>query len=259
MTTTSTATMSPMMKLVVAKIALVLLLLSLSSGVCATTNSEIDDKGVQRLVVEAGDDVEADFQKDKKTPNPSPRPTVLPTTRPTVRPTLPPTSNPSPSPTARPTLLPSTSSPTDSFCVGGQEFSTTFAANGTCAGRLNRNGIISTCAAAPKSNPGAFDMSPRLFFQLGPFNVGGPVGQVKCVTVTRDSGCTPGVFPVTYSPNFDPSTITTNYLADPGQGNTASVWSFNLPGGADFVLIFQQVTIGSAVVGCPLRVCVDIP
>jgi hypothetical protein len=123
----------------------------------------------------------------------------------------------------------------------------------------NRLDSPTTCGAS-KANPGAFDTDTRTFFQLGPFNVGGPAGQVKCVTVTWASSCT-NVFPVTYSPNFVPGSVTTNYLADPSTSFRAvtPVWSFNLTGGADFVLIFQQVTIGSAVVGCPLTVCIDIP
>jgi hypothetical protein len=126
-------------------------------------------------------------------------------------------------------------------------------------GRLNRGRSPSMCAAL-KGNPGATDSIVRSYFQLGPFNVGGPAGQVKCVTVTWASSCT-NVFPVTYSPNVVLGSVTTNYLADPSTSFSAvtPVWSFNLTGGADFVLIFQQVTIGSAVVGCPLTVCIDIP
>lgn len=116
------------------------------------------------------------------------------------------------------------------------------------AGRLSRNGVVSSCAA-PKSCPGVFDTAGRSYDAYTYVNT---TSTTACITVRLDDrGCGGNdLFSAAYLGSYDPTNVCTNYLADAG-GSPAVVgsYSFNVPAGATFVVVVHEVYGGQ---GCGL-------
>ena len=131
--------------------------------------------------------------------------------------------------------------------VAGTGFTT---ATGSQTARLNRNGVVSTCAG--KANPGTTGTGTRQFDSYTFTNCS---SAASCVTATLVNACTganPQLFVAAYTGSFNPASVTTNYLGDPGTSNTAggpSSFSFNVASGATFVLVVSEVNQGLAI-GC---------
>ncbi len=110
--------------------------------------------------------------------------------------------------------------------------------SGTQTGRLNRNGIASSCAV-PKSCL-IFDSAPGRAFDAYTFHNNS--GATACVNVTLNVlEQTNSNYQVdAYLGSFDPANICTNYLADPGFSSgtppTPIAMTFNVPDGMDFIL-----------------------
>ncbi len=122
--------------------------------------------------------------------------------------------------------------------------------SGTQTGRLNRNGIASSCAT-PKSCL-QFDSTPGRAFDGYSFT--NDSGATACVSVTLDvltqANCNLQVD--AYDGSFDPANICTNYLADPGLSSgippTQTTMSFNVAAGDTFVLDVHTTNPGET--GC---------
>ena len=126
-------------------------------------------------------------------------------------------------------------SPDHSFATGNQ------------TGRLNRNGVASSCAVPKACNifatTGARAFDAYTFPNLS--------GTDACIMVTLDvttpTGANYGVD--AYLDSFDPANICTNYLADPGLSSgggpqTPISMSFTVPGRHSVVLVVHTVNEG---------------
>lgn len=116
-------------------------------------------------------------------------------------------------------------------------------ATGTQTNRINRNGLVGTCAAA-KAFPGAVAAGPRQFdaYTFATCANSGPY----CVTVTLTNNCTGNkqLFGAVYAGSFVPASIGTNYLSDPGASNIAGgpiSFSVPIPAGSTFVVVVSDV------------------
>lgn len=116
-------------------------------------------------------------------------------------------------------------------------------ATGTQTNRINRNGVVGTCAAA-KAFPGAVAAGPRQFdaYTFATCANSGPY----CVTVTLTNNCTGNkqLFGAVYGGSFVPANIATNYRSDPGASNTAAgprSFSVPIPAGSTFVVVVSDV------------------
>src|SRR6185503_5443967 len=107
----------------------------------------------------------------------------------------------------------------------------------TQTGRMTRSGVVSTCAA-PKVFPGTNDTLVRHFDQYSFTNSG---SSTACVTFSVSNDCG-NLFAATYSPSYNPASISTNYQSDPGASNNPMVWSANVAAGQTIILVIHEVT-----------------
>ncbi|HYV03798.1 MAG TPA: hypothetical protein VFB82_04395 [Blastocatellia bacterium] len=128
--------------------------------------------------------------------------------------------------------------------------------HGTTVGRLNRNGISSTCAA-PKTCL-LFDSATGRAFDT--YAIPNESGEDACVTVNLDEpdNATCNLQSNAYLGSFVSSNICTNYLADPGLSTgvppTATNFSFVVPAGQTLVLVVMTTNPGET--GCPYTLTV---
>jgi hypothetical protein len=119
-------------------------------------------------------------------------------------------------------------------------------ASGNQIGRLNRNGIASSCAS-PKTCL-IFDPANSRAFDAYTFTNNS--GATACVTgnlnVLTQSAA--NYQSNAYLGSYDPNNICTNYLADPGLSSgsppTPTIFSFNVPAGANFVIVVHTTNPG---------------
>jgi hypothetical protein len=122
--------------------------------------------------------------------------------------------------------------------------------SGNQLGRLNRNGISSTCAAPKTCN--LFTPSDNRAFDS--YVIPNVSGATQCVTVVLDvidqEAC--NLQSNAYLTSFDPNNICTNYLADPGLSSgtppTPTTFSFEIPADNDMVLVVHTTNPGE--IGC---------
>src|SRR5207244_2509870 len=112
------------------------------------------------------------------------------------------------------------------------------AGDGTQIGRMTRNAVIGTCAV-PKAYPGTNDATVRHYDSYRFINT---TGGTACVTVQLSNSCANNVFSAAYLTAYDPSNISTNYLADPGSSSANATYSFNVAAGAVFVIVVHEVS-----------------
>jgi hypothetical protein len=113
------------------------------------------------------------------------------------------------------------------------------AITGTQTGRLNRFAPPSSCGVN-KPNPGAFDTAVRRF-DAYTFTA----CSNSCVTVnTTNTVNSVGLFTVVYNGAFNPASITTNYLADPGNSGSGQPFSFNVVAGQTYTIVVSEVNVG---------------
>lgn len=112
--------------------------------------------------------------------------------------------------------------------------------------RIFRDDPGSTCAAPTTVAPGpagALNYDAHTFKNFSQ--------STQCITVTLDpQTCTTNlIHAVAYIPTFNPADPTANYAGDIGASpTTPKSFSFNVPGGASFVVVVHEITPGS---GCP--------
>jgi hypothetical protein len=123
-------------------------------------------------------------------------------------------------------------------------------------GRLNRNGISSTCAA-PKSCL-IFDTATGRAFDT--YAIPNQSGQAQCVSISLTAPDTTvcNVQSNAYLTSFDPNNICTNYLGDPGLSTgvppTPTNFSVTVPTGQTLVIVVMTTNPGET--GCPYTVTV---
>jgi hypothetical protein len=138
---------------------------------------------------------------------------------------------------------------TGSFTINDSNTQTPF----TQTGRLTQNGVISTCASQ-KTFPGVADTNQRRVkvYQFVNNNT-----STACITVTLNAGScvgASGLFSAAYT-GFNPGSISMNYLADIGASpNPSRSYSFNVPAGADFQVVVNQLNINQSCPGYTLTV-----
>lgn len=126
--------------------------------------------------------------------------------------------------------------------------------HGTTVGRLNRNGIGSTCAA-PKTCL-IFDTTPGRAFDT--YAIPNESGENQCVTInlSAPANTTCNVQSNAYLTSFNGASICTNYLGDPGLSTgvppTPTSFSVVVPAGQTLVVVVMTTNPGET--GCPYTV-----
>jgi CHRD domain/PKD-like domain/Right handed beta helix region len=125
----------------------------------------------------------------------------------------------------------------------------------TQTGRMNRFGVVSTCAA-PKSYPGDFTTSGSRLYDS--YTVTNPTNAPICATIGISSGCGVNMFSIAYLGSYNPAALATNYLADPGSSfpNTG-FYEATIPANGTIVVIVHEVNTGTGCSNYNLRV--DVP
>lgn len=126
--------------------------------------------------------------------------------------------------------------------------------HGTTIGRLNRNGIASSCAA-PKTCD-IFATDPGRAYDT--YAIPNQSGQAQCVTINlsapADTVC--NVQSNAYLTSFDGANICTNYLGDPGLSTgvppTSTSFSVTVPAGQTLVVVVMTTNPGET--GCAYTV-----
>lgn len=111
---------------------------------------------------------------------------------------------------------------------------------GNQTSRLNRTGIISTCAA-PKATPALQDSLTGRRFDQYTFTASAS----GCVTVTIVPSNATALFSAAYNGTYDPLNIQSNYIADYGVTTAGTLrYSFNVTAGQQYVIVVHEVTVG---------------
>ena len=132
------------------------------------------------------------------------------------------------------------------------------ATTGAQTGRVFRDGVISTCAAPKAAFPGLAAESP-----LQPRRYDAYASSVcaeataSCASVNLQGTSAINLFSTTYSPNFAPATIGTNYLADAGASSANRTYSFNATPGMPFSVVVADVPIAPSGTGTLYRLTVS--
>jgi hypothetical protein len=115
-------------------------------------------------------------------------------------------------------------------------------ATGLQTGRIVRNGLGAGCGFT-KPNPGLNDTTPNRRYDSYTFT--NNAASSVCVTVTLTSPNGINLFSAAYSPSFDPTNPSSNYLSDPGASFVAAAtYSFTVPANTTFVIVVHEITAG---------------
>jgi hypothetical protein len=122
-------------------------------------------------------------------------------------------------------------------------------------GRLNRFGVVSTCAA-PKACPNTFTTTGARLYDA--YTITNPRNVPVCATIGIASGCGVNMFSVAYSGSYDPNSLCTNYLADPGSSfPNVGYYEATIPANGTIVVVVHEVNTGT---GCAsYQLTVDVP
>jgi hypothetical protein len=125
----------------------------------------------------------------------------------------------------------------------------------TQTGRMNRFGVVSTCAA-PKAYPGDFTTTGARLYDS--YTITNPRNVPVCATIGIASGCGVNMFSIAYSGSFNPASVSTNYLADPGSSfPNAGYYEATIPANGTIVVVVHEVNVGA---GCAnYQLVVDVP
>lgn len=116
------------------------------------------------------------------------------------------------------------------------------AATGTQTGRLVRNSVASTCAA-PKASPGLNDSTPNRRYDSYTFTA----SLTGCITVNLTVTGTSVLFTSAYTGNYNPASVTANYLADAGSSGPNITYSFNVTAGQQYTIVVHEVNVGGGI------------
>ncbi len=116
------------------------------------------------------------------------------------------------------------------------------AVTGTQTSRLNRTGIISTCAA-PKPTPVLQDSTVGRRYDAYTYTASAD----GCVTVTIVPSDPSAFYSAAYNGTYNPTNIRENYIADYGVTTPGTLtYSFNVTAGQQFVVVVHEVNVGGA-------------
>jgi hypothetical protein len=122
-------------------------------------------------------------------------------------------------------------------------------------GRLNRFAVVSTCAA-PKSCPLNFTTTGSRLYDS--YTVANPRNVPVCATIGITSNCGTNMFSVAYTGSYNPISLCTNYLADPGSSFIGTgFYEATIPANGTIVVIVHEVNVGTGCAGYTLSV--DVP
>lgn len=129
--------------------------------------------------------------------------------------------------------------------------------SGNQLGRLNRNGVVSSCAV-PKACA-IFDLTPGRAYDAYSFT--NETGATACVSVSLEvldqAGCNLQVN--AYLGLYDPNNVCVGYLADPGLSSgippSPISMSFDVPAGQVFILVVHTTNPGEY--GCHYTLMAD--
>lgn len=113
--------------------------------------------------------------------------------------------------------------------------------------RLFRDGVPSTCDV-PKACPGGFSSGS---FTFDAYTFTNESNATQCVTVQYrpNIGCNVNAHAITYLNSFSPTNLCLNYLADVGASDDLD-YSFEVPAGANFVVVIAANNPGGVGNGC---------
>ncbi len=116
----------------------------------------------------------------------------------------------------------------------------------TQMGRINRNGVPSTCGG--KAFPGLFNAGVTYLYEVhGPY---ANTGTGTCAEVVWDDGdCDTSAHPSAYATSYDPGNIGMNYVGDIGS-SVSGTFEFPLPDGEDYFIIVQETGTPFVVGSC---------
>jgi hypothetical protein len=108
--------------------------------------------------------------------------------------------------------------------------------------RLNRNGVAAACGVS-KAFPGTTGSGTRRY-QAYTFSTCANAA-ATCVTVNLSGTNAINLYCAAYLGSFNPASIGTNFLGDPGSSSASSTFAFDLPAGAQtFVIVVNEVNSG---------------
>ena len=121
-------------------------------------------------------------------------------------------------------------------------------------GRLNRFAVVSTCAS-PKACPLTFTTTGSRLYDS--YTVTNPRNVPVCATIGITSYCGTNIFSVAYSGSYNPTSLCTNYLADPGSSFlTSGYYEATIPANGTIVVVVHEVNPGTGCTGYSLSVAV---
>lgn len=124
----------------------------------------------------------------------------------------------------------------------------------TTNGRLNRNGVISTCASA-KPMPGVADVGSQFQYIQHRVRNELPVSQCVVVRMQPDQSLTSPALAAGYSAPVDPANPGANYMADAGgAGSAERHYAVSIPPESDFYPVAMRVTAGNGNLSYQMRV-----
>ena len=109
-------------------------------------------------------------------------------------------------------------------------------ATGTQNGRINRNGVVNSCGASPKSFPGAITGSHT--FDSYTFTA----CRSFCLEPGLDSGASGvNLLESAYTPSYDPDNLRTNYAGDAGLSTNLQSFAINTTAGTPYTIVVSDV------------------
>jgi len=110
--------------------------------------------------------------------------------------------------------------------------------------RLNRDGVVSDCAA-PKATP-TIAAGPPAARRFDAYTISTCANSAPaCATVQLDGPNATALFTAAYVPTFEAADVQRNYRADPGGSAASRTYSFLVPGGGStFAVDVHDVTAG---------------
>lgn len=149
-----------------------------------------------------------------------------------------------------------TASDTKAVAFGDFVFSGSLAAgDATQTGRMNRFAEVSTCAA-PKTYPNNFTTLGARFYDS--YTVTNPRNVPVCATIGIITGCGTSIFSAAYLGSFNPTSLGTNYLGDPGSTFPGTAfYEVNIPANGTMVVVVHALDSGVGCSNYTLRI--DVP
>jgi Fungalysin metallopeptidase (M36) len=116
------------------------------------------------------------------------------------------------------------------------------ATDATQTGRVYRNGIIAACGSV-KPFDSFYDNSTRYYDS---YTITNTTSSSQCINVSLTGTNTTNLYFTMYSGSFNPASISTNFIGDPGASNDPMLASQTIAAGATLTIVVHNVEIGLA-------------